>query len=507
MAPLTKNSSEKVLELADAEHIRQLRTERLAEKVRERAQEHCEFPMREHRVIRGAVLENSVLVGLRSLSIKEEEHLSEFTERKVPPRRSTLRKSAPRRPATDQEFADQEPEDQEPVKKQESDSQDAEMSTAGTSHNGIITEAVKVPNVIVTAATGYPLIKTFRGKEGEDVERFLRNVSRYIELKVLNGMYKSDMEQHLDHVTLIYSHCARRVQEYIDTMDGEWEVNPTVVQEGLTCRYRRMKDTGVFDARIFFRRYIQRTQRLSGLCKGCEDLYESLTSRFCRGIRDGVNRKTLISVPGVREQKGKIRFETCMAYAQGLAGTEEEPQSGRRRSAYFDGDDSDDYYSDDSDDSDSDSSDDERDCRRRKGKDRKYRKSLRKQKERRSDKASEKLAELQKMREEEARKKEKEEFLKEKEEVRKEKERIQKEKARVQKEQEEAQKEKRERGGPTGERSSAHRDRGTQAPAGRSERDKDDLVRTTGIWSGSSESHRSRTTRVDCQLRHYLLQL
>jgi len=33
----------------------------------------------------------------------------------------------------------------------------------------------------------------------------------------------------------------------------------------------------------------------------------------------------LISVPGVREQKGKIYFEMCMAYAQGLAGTEEEP--------------------------------------------------------------------------------------------------------------------------------------------------------------------------------------
>ena len=110
------------------------------------------------------------------------------------------------------------------------------MATAAGTQNGIVTEAVKIPNVIVMAAAGYPLIKTFRGKEEEDVERFLKNVSRYIELKVSNGMYKSDMEQHMDHVTLIYSHYARRVQEYLDTMDSKWEVNPTVVQDGLNCR-------------------------------------------------------------------------------------------------------------------------------------------------------------------------------------------------------------------------------------------------------------------------------
>jgi len=370
-------------------------------------------------VVSRVVLENGVLAGLRSLSIEEEEDLSEFAERQESPRRPTRRKSVKKQEPVEQEPVEQEPIEQEPVEQQPVEQEPSEqepveqeplkMSTTEAAY-GIVADAVKVPNVIVTAAMGYPLIKTFRGKEGEDVERFLRNVTRYIELKALNGMYKSDVEQNLDHVTLIYSHCAPRVQEYIDTMDGDWEVNPTAVQEGMLCRYRRMGDTGVEDEvnpmdnlrqrpNETFRRYIQRTQRLAGLCKGREDLYESLTLRFCRGIRDGMNRKTLISVPGVREQTGKLRFETCMAYAHGLAGTEEEPQYGRRRSVYFDDDDSDDY-SDASEDSDSDSSDDERDRRRRKGKDWKYRKSVRKQKERRSDKASEKLAELQRMKEE-----------------------------------------------------------------------------------------------------------
>jgi len=265
--------------------------------------------------------------------------------------------------------------------------QELTMATAAGTQNGIVTEAAKIPNVIVTAAEGYLVIKTFRGKEGEDVERFLKNVSRYIELKVSNGMYKSDMEQHMDYNTLIYSHYACRVQEYIVTMDGEWEVNSTVVEDGLNCRYRRMRDTGVEDdvnpmdglrqkPNKTLRRYIQWTQKLAGLCKGRNDMYESLTSTFCREIRDGVNRKKLISVPGVREQKGKIRFEMCMAYAQGLAGTEEEPVYGRQRSACFDNDDSDDR--DDSSDSDSDSSDDEWDRRRRKSNNRKHWKSLQK---------------------------------------------------------------------------------------------------------------------------------
>ena len=37
----------------------------------------------------------------------------------------------------------------------------------------------------------------------------------------------------------------------------------------------------------------------------------------------------MISVPGVEEQKGKIRFETFIAYAQGLTRTEKEPEYGR----------------------------------------------------------------------------------------------------------------------------------------------------------------------------------
>ena len=55
------------------------------------------------------------------------------------------------------------------------------------------------------------------------------------------------MEQHMNHDTLINSHCARRVQKYIDTMDGEWEVNHTVVQDWPNCWYRRMRDTGSED--------------------------------------------------------------------------------------------------------------------------------------------------------------------------------------------------------------------------------------------------------------------
>jgi len=54
------------------------------------------------------------------------------------------------------------------------------MATAAGTQNGIVMEAAEVPNLIMTAAAGYPLIKTFRGKEWEDVERFLKNVARYI---------------------------------------------------------------------------------------------------------------------------------------------------------------------------------------------------------------------------------------------------------------------------------------------------------------------------------------
>jgi len=64
------------------------------------------------------------------------------------------------------------------------------MATVLGTRNGIVIEDGKIPNVIVMASAEYPLIMTFRGKEGEDVERFLKNVSRYIELKVSNGMQK-----------------------------------------------------------------------------------------------------------------------------------------------------------------------------------------------------------------------------------------------------------------------------------------------------------------------------
>jgi len=90
----------------------------------------------------------------------------------------------------------------------------------------------------------------------------------------------------------------------------------------------------------------------------------------------------LISVPGVGEHKGKIRFKTYLVSAQDLAGTTEEQAYGRQRSAYFDNDDSDD--SDDSSDSDSDFSNDEQDRHRMKSKDWKYWRSLWKRIERRN---------------------------------------------------------------------------------------------------------------------------
>jgi len=195
-----------------------------------------------------------VITGLRSLSIDGDNGSSELQD--LP----NNEESATELTANQDLTANQEPTvNQEPI-----------MATAAGTQNGIVTEAAKILNVIVTAAARYPLINTFRGKEAEDVERFLKNVSRYIELKVSNGMYKSDIEQHMDHVTLIYSHCAPRVQEYIDTMDGKWEVNPTVVQDGLNCQYQRIRDTGVEDdvnpmdglrqkPNETFRRYIQWT--------------------------------------------------------------------------------------------------------------------------------------------------------------------------------------------------------------------------------------------------------
>jgi len=184
-----------------------------------------------------------VITGLRSLSIGRDNRSSQL-----------------------QEQPNHEKSEKEPTANQE-----LTTATAAGTQNGIVLEAAKVVKVIMTAAAGYPWIKTFRGKEGEDVDRFLKNVPRYIKLKVSNGMYKSDMEQHMDHVTLIYSHYACRVQEYIDTMDGKWEVNPTVVQDGLNCCYRRIGDTGVKDnVNLWTASYRNRTRPSGVTSRGCK---------------------------------------------------------------------------------------------------------------------------------------------------------------------------------------------------------------------------------------------
>jgi len=155
-----KTSSEKVSELADAQSQRQLRTERLAERVGERARDHYEFPRWERRVVSRVVLENGVLAGLRSLSIEEEEDLSEFAERQESPRRPTRRKSVKKQEPVKQEPVEQQPVEQEPSEQEPVEQEPLKMSTAEPAH-GIVADAVKVPNVMVTAATGYPLIKTF----------------------------------------------------------------------------------------------------------------------------------------------------------------------------------------------------------------------------------------------------------------------------------------------------------------------------------------------------------
>jgi hypothetical protein len=50
--------------------------------------------------------------------------------------------------------------------------------------------------------------------------------------------------------------------------------------------------------------------------RGRDDIYDQLTSRFCRGTRDKVDHKSLATVPAIREQQGKVQFAICVTYTQ-----------------------------------------------------------------------------------------------------------------------------------------------------------------------------------------------
>lgn len=133
----------------------------------------------------------------------------------------------------------------------------------------------------------------------------------------------------MDHVSILHDHCGSKVQDFLDGLEGDWEAEHTRVEEALLCRYRTLDDAGVEDNRRkiddlhqraseTFDHYIKLTQKLAKLCKAHDDLYNLLTVQFCRGILDKSNHKSLTVTPGVREQRGKTRFETCMSFATAL---------------------------------------------------------------------------------------------------------------------------------------------------------------------------------------------
>jgi len=127
------------------------------------------------------------------------------------------------------------------------------------------------------------MVKKFRGTSGEDVERFLTNVRRGIDRKTQNGHYKSDEEKDEDYVTEIYNNCGARVQEFLDGLEGEWEVDPDRVGDRLIGCYRTLKNTGwdlgsgkidSLHQRLHetLGHYIKRALKMTGLCYGKDEL-------------------------------------------------------------------------------------------------------------------------------------------------------------------------------------------------------------------------------------------
>jgi hypothetical protein len=88
--------------------------------------------------------------------------------------------------------------------------------------NGRTNEMARSPTG--TSLSNYQLIQKFKGKTGEDDDRFLKNVLRYIDQNVLNGKYNSEMEQNMDHVSVVHTHCRSRVREFLKswTAIGKW---------------------------------------------------------------------------------------------------------------------------------------------------------------------------------------------------------------------------------------------------------------------------------------------
>ena len=120
--------------------------------------------------------------------------------------------------------------------------------------------------------------------------------------------------------------------------------------------------------------YIKRAQRMTDLCNGKDELYDQPTSRFCRAIRGEVHRLSLTTaMGGIKEQQGRVRFEACIAIAQGMVIA----TSSKRVSAR-----------DSDSDTDSDTSSDEDRDRRTEDKKRKDKKT-RKDKKKRKDRAKE----------------------------------------------------------------------------------------------------------------------
>ena len=295
------------------------------------------------------------------------------------------------------------------------------------------------------------MVKKFRGTSGEDVERFLRNVRRGIDRKTQNGHYKSDEEKDEDYVTEIYNNCGVRVQEFLDGLEGEWEVDPDRVCDRLIGRYRTLKTTGwdlgsgkidSLHQRLHetLGHYIRRALKMTDLCYGKDELYDQLTARFCRGLRGESHKLSLITaMSGLQGQQGRVRFEACIAIAQGMVFATGSRKSNARDSESESSDS--DTLSEDSDES----SDEDHD-RRKKTKPRKKNRKEQKKRRERSHEYGRDLgvgipvipgyeAQLEELR------KEKEEVRKEKERIQQEKEEAQKEKERVQKEKEEAKKE------------------------------------------------------------------
>jgi len=114
-----------------------------------------------------------------------------------------------------------------------------------------------------------------------------------MDTNVENGKYTSKDEQAADHVALINRHCGSKVREFLRSLKGNWEEDPTRVREGLVCRYQNLGEDVMDQGKDkiislhqksdeSFDHYIWRAQKLTIACDGRDDMHEELTSQFCR---------------------------------------------------------------------------------------------------------------------------------------------------------------------------------------------------------------------------------